>query len=157
VIVASDGVWEFIETQECAEMVAGVADATLACEQLVQEAADRWRRFEGTYRDDITAILAHLPFMGEPTQKGGGAAAEAPPSSRFINQGEVGISRMNSEDMSPEMKRAPPAWTKPAEEEEGTEGSPQGIRRRLSVMNPLGDAGDDDWEKGEEDAGASTA
>lgn len=66
-------------------------------------------------------------------------------------QGEVGISRMDSEDMSPEMKRAPPAWTKPPEEE-GSEGSPQGIRRRLSVRSlfmpapsPGGDAsGDED-------------
>lgn len=35
----------------------------LGCSQLVHEAAARWKRFEGTYRDDITAIITFLPFL----------------------------------------------------------------------------------------------
>ena len=30
---------------------------------LVKEAARRWRIEEGTYRDDITAIITYLPFL----------------------------------------------------------------------------------------------
>ena len=28
---------------------------------LVLEAAQRWKRFEGSYRDDITAVVVYLP------------------------------------------------------------------------------------------------
>ena len=33
------------------------------CAKLVQEAALRWKREEGNYCDDITAIVARLPFV----------------------------------------------------------------------------------------------
>mgnify|MGYP006090641375 CR=1 FL=1 len=42
VIVASDGVWEFITSQEACEIVHGVSDATKACEKLVLESEKRW-------------------------------------------------------------------------------------------------------------------
>ena len=54
VIVASDGVWEFITSQEACDLVAQYESATDACTALVQEAAACWKRFEGSYRDDIT-------------------------------------------------------------------------------------------------------
>ena len=47
-------------------MVAEYDSATEACTALVKEAAACWKRFEGTYRDDITAIVVFLPCFGEP-------------------------------------------------------------------------------------------
>ena len=85
IIVASDGVWEFISSQAACELVAQYDSATEACTALVKEAAACWKRFEGTYRDDITAIVVFLPFLeGEaedmanqatPAQTAKGAAA----------------------------------------------------------------------------------
>ncbi len=93
IIVASDGVWEFISSQAslvrgshqpsgepsshrhshrhltppplqaACELVAQYESATDACTALVQEAAACWKRFEGSYRDDITAIVVFLPFL----------------------------------------------------------------------------------------------
>ena len=55
VIVASDGVWEFIPSQEAAEMVYAQGEhASKACEDLVQEAAARWRQVEGNYRGALS-------------------------------------------------------------------------------------------------------
>ena len=63
IIVASDGVWEFIESQEACGIVAKHADATEACAALVKEAQQRWRVHEKNYQDDITAAVARLPFL----------------------------------------------------------------------------------------------
>jgi serine/threonine protein phosphatase PrpC len=64
-ILASDGVWEFMGSQEAVDVVArGLAersgDATKACQALIEAAADRWHEEEGEYRDDITAIVVRL-------------------------------------------------------------------------------------------------
>ncbi len=37
--------------------------ATDACTQLVKYAEARWKEEEGSYRDDITCIIAFLPFL----------------------------------------------------------------------------------------------
>ena len=63
IIVASDGVWEFISSAEAVDIVAASGDASNACAELVQKAALRWKVNEGNYRDDITAIVAYLPFL----------------------------------------------------------------------------------------------
>jgi len=63
VVVASDGIWEFISSQEACEVVAKHDTATAACEELVQLAVQRWEEEEGSYRDDITCIIAFLPFL----------------------------------------------------------------------------------------------
>jgi protein phosphatase 2C family protein 2/3 len=66
VIVASDGIWEFISSQLACEMVLKQSDdATAASESLIQLATKRWQEEEGTYRDDITCIVAFLPFLDE--------------------------------------------------------------------------------------------
>ena len=44
-------------------------DATAGCVALVRLAAERWREHEKHYRDDITAIVAHLPFLEEDTEE----------------------------------------------------------------------------------------
>ena len=63
-IIASDGVWEFIDNDEAVAIVekvrqmGGSADA--ATRYLIGKAALCWRHFEGDYRDDITAIVVYL-------------------------------------------------------------------------------------------------
>ena len=60
--------YEFLSSQEVADIVgAALVDNNLsaeaACETLIEQAALLWRREEGDYRDDITAIVVRLnPF-----------------------------------------------------------------------------------------------
>ena len=112
VIVASDGVWEFIESVEACQLVARHKNATEACSALVLEAALRWKRYEGSYRDDITAIVAFVPFLeqwGEEEEEADAAADaagahggndddddDAVASSKvFLNMGQQGVSFKN--------------------------------------------------------------
>lgn len=65
-ILASDGVWEFIESQEAVDIIsdklaAGEACHS-ACQELIEQATQRWMEEEGDYRDDITAIVVRLPL-----------------------------------------------------------------------------------------------
>ena len=59
-IIASDGVWEYIDSEESVEIVKEFyendMDANGAVESLVKEAFSRWKREEDTV-DDITAIV----------------------------------------------------------------------------------------------------
>jgi serine/threonine protein phosphatase PrpC len=52
-ILASDGVWEFISSQEAVDKVAGSLDkgCMRATQVLIEAAAQRWREVEGDYRD----------------------------------------------------------------------------------------------------------
>lgn len=167
-IVASDGVWEFISSHEAVQIVAQSGDATAACAELVQQAAHRWKVNEGNYRDDITAIVAFLPFL-QPTWdaeadevekakhqgNGDGAKAVEADNRMMINQNMVGISRMESGEMSPDPDER-------ADSQQGTTsadiaGSPKAdsaeddeegatatfAKRRLSMNNPFED--DADW------------
>lgn len=64
-ILASDGVWEFIESKEATalvneQIVKQQLTATDACMKLIESAAAKWRQEEGDYRDDITAICVKL-------------------------------------------------------------------------------------------------
>jgi protein phosphatase PTC2/3 len=63
-LLASDGVWEFISSDEAVAIVhenmrRGVSQA---CQALIENAAARWRDVEGDYRDDITALVIRLPL-----------------------------------------------------------------------------------------------
>ena len=63
IIVATDGVWDFIEEVEAVEIIKQYAgDAEAACKTLVETATQRWVEDDPTYRDDITALVAFLPF-----------------------------------------------------------------------------------------------
>mmetsp|Transcript_43267 Transcript_43267/g.63466 ORF Transcript_43267/g.63466 Transcript_43267/m.63466 type:complete len:489 (+) Transcript_43267:202-1668(+) len=64
-ILATDGVWEFVDSQEAVNIVAKHLrnGATAACQKLIETAAERWRYNEGDYRDDITAIVAKIPCI----------------------------------------------------------------------------------------------
>jgi protein phosphatase 2C family protein 2/3 len=61
-ILASDGVWEFISSQEAVDIVGEHLDrgATKACQALIEAAAAKWHEEEGDYRDDITALVVCL-------------------------------------------------------------------------------------------------
>mmetsp|Transcript_26281 Transcript_26281/g.59909 ORF Transcript_26281/g.59909 Transcript_26281/m.59909 type:complete len:365 (-) Transcript_26281:283-1377(-) len=61
-IVCSDGVWEFISSQEAVDMVAkfGKAHVQDATDSLCKEAWKRWIDEEGNVVDDITAIVVWL-------------------------------------------------------------------------------------------------
>lgn len=66
-ILASDGVWEFLSPQEALDLVAPFylagRRAFDACKWLIANAAAQWKLNEGDYRDDITAIVLWLPAI----------------------------------------------------------------------------------------------
>jgi len=64
-VLASDGVWEFIETDMAFNILASVktGDATKQVTKLIETAAAKWRQEEGDYRDDITAICVRLDLI----------------------------------------------------------------------------------------------
>lgn len=70
-IIATDGVWEFISSEDAVEIVAkhlygddgrsaGSNGASVACEALIKAASEQWHKHEGDYRDDITAMVIRL-------------------------------------------------------------------------------------------------
>lgn len=58
-ILASDGVWEFITNEEAIEMVRTAGNCDDACKKLVAESSRRWAEEEDV-RDDITAIVVYF-------------------------------------------------------------------------------------------------
>eukprot|EP00904_Undaria_pinnatifida_P013855 jgi/Undpi1/95/HiC_scaffold_1.g00095.m1 len=69
IVLASDGVWEFISSQEAVDIVNNsLAEGTMkvcATQDLIEAAATKWREVEGDYRDDITAVVVRLPCFPE--------------------------------------------------------------------------------------------
>mmetsp|Transcript_22187 Transcript_22187/g.33868 ORF Transcript_22187/g.33868 Transcript_22187/m.33868 type:complete len:112 (-) Transcript_22187:1305-1640(-) len=69
IIIATDGVWEFIESQTAvdvvAEHLAKGKGASEACQALIEAAAAKWHEEEGDYRDDITAVVVRLNHLWE--------------------------------------------------------------------------------------------
>ncbi|KAL3910497.1 MAG: hypothetical protein SGILL_007668, partial [Bacillariaceae sp.] len=65
VILATDGVWEFISSADAVKLVSENLEkgATKACRALIEAAAARWHDEEGEYRDDITAIIIRLQHL----------------------------------------------------------------------------------------------
>mmetsp|Transcript_10830 Transcript_10830/g.17639 ORF Transcript_10830/g.17639 Transcript_10830/m.17639 type:complete len:537 (+) Transcript_10830:188-1798(+) len=66
-IMASDGVWEFISSQEAVDIVQSQIHRGCheACQYLIEKAATRWQEEEGDYRDDITAVVVKFPLPFE--------------------------------------------------------------------------------------------
>ncbi|GAB4852627.1 hypothetical protein Ancab_016841 [Ancistrocladus abbreviatus] len=71
-VVASDGVFEFLSSQNVVEMVAQYEDPRDACAAIVAESYRLWLQYE-TRTDDITVIVAHINGLT-------GAAVSQPPS-----------------------------------------------------------------------------
>jgi len=66
-ILATDGVWEFVSSTEAVEIVSKHLHkgATKACQILIETAAEKWHVEEGDYRDDITALVIRLQHLLE--------------------------------------------------------------------------------------------
>jgi len=151
IICASDGVWEFISSKEACQIVAKEsASASKACASLVQAAAQRWKKVEGNYRDDITAIVVRLPFIqpdaDEPPKTLDQVGVSGSVSGRlsghidldggvYINLGETGLEQIAEGRLS----------TAGAGGGGGGDAS-DFAKRRLSVAAKPAD--DDDWENG---------
>ena len=60
-ILASDGVWEYIECQEAVEIATQNASASRGATALKEESMERWKK-HGLYRDDITCGVLYLPL-----------------------------------------------------------------------------------------------
>lgn len=59
IIIASDGVWEFLTSQTVADMVANFPDPLEACKAVVAEAYRLWLQYE-VRTDDITMIAIYI-------------------------------------------------------------------------------------------------
>lgn len=58
-VIASDGVFEFLTNQSVADMVAEYPDPLDACKKVVQESYDLWLQYE-VRTDDITIICIYI-------------------------------------------------------------------------------------------------
>jgi len=71
-VIASDGVWEFMPSQEVIDFVGKLrkdnVPASEAAESLVREAVRRWRRNEVVV-DDTTACVVYLDYQDPATEK----------------------------------------------------------------------------------------
>ena len=68
IVIASDGVWEFLNNEEVANIVAPffeVKNAEKAAEALVRESYLRWKREEEGIVDDITCVILFLDVKFE--------------------------------------------------------------------------------------------
>lgn len=71
-ILASDGVWEFVSIQEAVHIVGGSPSPESGCKRLMQHARARWRHKEkGTYVDDITAMVIGFTQRATPSPADG--------------------------------------------------------------------------------------
>ncbi|KAI8474496.1 MAG: phosphatase 2C-like domain-containing protein [Monoraphidium minutum] len=81
VVLMSDGIFEFMDSQEVLEMVHGLATQghgpNEASKQLVKEARRRWQEEEPDIIDDCTAMVIHIQHGGPPAAPGGGGASGA--------------------------------------------------------------------------------
>mmetsp|Transcript_16267 Transcript_16267/g.30779 ORF Transcript_16267/g.30779 Transcript_16267/m.30779 type:complete len:593 (-) Transcript_16267:1113-2891(-) len=63
-IIATDGVWEFVSSSEAIVIVDNCFQkgmgASEACEELIKVAMSKWKEKEGDYRDDVSAIVVRL-------------------------------------------------------------------------------------------------
>ena len=65
IIIASDGVWELLSSQNVVDIVAGVKDLNphRICEEIIDQSAYMWKVEEGDYRDDITVVCLTFPWL----------------------------------------------------------------------------------------------
>lgn len=122
-VLASDGVWEFLDNERVVALVELHKHASDSCVQLVRLAAKAWHVEEGNeYRDDITAIVLNLPLLfplrppstlssTSPTTLRAESAVlparEAPSFEEFKAQVRAALARLA--DRSGKLLRPPPA------------------------------------------------
>ena len=69
IVIASDGVFEFLTSQNVVDIVSRYDDPAKACQVLVEEAYNRWLQFE-VRTDDITAICIYLDGITQSREAG---------------------------------------------------------------------------------------
>jgi len=138
VIAASDGIWEFISSQQACDVVMRHSNATDACAELVNIAETKWREEEGSYRDDITCIIAHLPFLEEhPDDDDENVAVES-----HMQDIEIDLADSPLPGASPEPRRA--NANKDSTRDEDEDEGEKFVKRRLSVAQQVDYDDDDD-------------
>jgi len=62
IVVASDGVWEFLETKEVGDIIHAYGPKKIkeSCEKIAKKSWDLWIKNEGDVVDDITCICIYL-------------------------------------------------------------------------------------------------
>lgn len=65
ILLCSDGVWEFISTEEAVELIRSkpLSELKEAAQELAQLSWDKWIESEGDIVDDITVIAIHVPTL----------------------------------------------------------------------------------------------
>mmetsp|Transcript_26194 Transcript_26194/g.46723 ORF Transcript_26194/g.46723 Transcript_26194/m.46723 type:complete len:346 (-) Transcript_26194:3528-4565(-) len=63
VIVATDGVWEFIKPSYAVKLLSRVEDVHKAADRIVQKAWDCWMYMEKATSDDITVVISTIPHI----------------------------------------------------------------------------------------------
>jgi len=65
IIIASDGVWELLTSQQVADIAYGVksGDVQEMCEVISDQSSYMWKVEEGDYRDDITCVIIKFPWL----------------------------------------------------------------------------------------------
>lgn len=63
-IIASDGVWEFVGPDEAVALVSKQKDPKEACQALVDLAYQRWIEEEEGIVDDISCVIVYLATQG---------------------------------------------------------------------------------------------
>lgn len=64
IVIATDGVWEFITPEEAVALVAKQKDPKESCQALVDLAYQRWIEEEEGIVDDITCVVVFLATSG---------------------------------------------------------------------------------------------
>ena len=83
-VVASDGVWDFVKESEAVAIIKKHApNGPAACKELVQLASKRWEEDDPTYRDDVSCLVVYWPLNG--------ALPEGPPPPIYKNDSEVAV------------------------------------------------------------------
>lgn len=82
VILASDGLWEFLSSATVVQVVGGFLErgepAIQAARCLIAMASEAWRTEEGDYRDDVTAVVIYLDDVARQIE--GSCNSSRPPS-----------------------------------------------------------------------------
>jgi len=82
VILASDGVWELLTSDQVADIVYSVSkesmDPAKMADAIVEQSSYMWKVEEGDYRDDITVVMFLFPWLTDEMKAQ--AAADAAPA-----------------------------------------------------------------------------
>jgi len=151
-ILASDGVWEFIQSEEAVAIVgrfhSAGKSAEEACRYLIAKAAVSWRHHEGDYRDDITALVIYLQpvtslLEAELRLFGEGAVAASPASPPPVHKSSPLGARLAADGCQPAAVTLRPPAANPYKSPLGSgNGSPAFLRpveARLTAMAPVAD------------------